>query len=212
MRSKSLAARSQGAGFCSKYEAGFEASLATASGELMDANVEGIFFPLYPAQASPFLTQLPEALRGLPLVSADALLTPEFLVLEESEGLYIAGPITTFGNVNGVTGKSEAEVKQVIETAYGDTPGSFWQHSYDATTLLLDAIRSVAEMQGGKLYIDRAELRMQLAATEGFQGLVGAISCDAFGDCGNGITNVYRHTDSSVTDAAELTVVYRYVP
>ena len=193
-------------------EAGFEASLATASGELMDANVEGIFFPLYPAQASPFLRQLPEALRGLYLVSADALLTPEFLVLEESEGLYIAGPITTFGNVNSVTGKSEAEVKQVIETAYGDTPGSFWQHSYDATTLLLDAIRSVAEMQGGKLYIDRAELRTQLAATEGFEGLVGAISCDAFGDCGNGITNVFYHTDSSVTDAAALEVVYQYVP
>lgn len=193
-------------------EDGFEASLATASGALAEAGVEGIFFPLYPAQALPFIEQLPEALRALPLVSADALLTPDFLGEDASEGLYIAGPITTFGNVNSLTGMSEAQVKEVIETAYGDTPGSFWQHSYDATTLLLDAIRSVSEMHDGKLYIDREELRMHLAATQNVQGLIGAISCDAFGDCGNGSTNVYHHTDSSVTDAAALQVVYQYVP
>lgn len=34
-------------------EAGIEASLAAASGGLADAGVEGIFFPLYPAQAEP---------------------------------------------------------------------------------------------------------------------------------------------------------------
>ena len=191
---------------------GFEASLATASGALAEAGVEGIFFPLYPDQALPFIEQLPEGLRALPLVSADALLTPAFLGEDESEDLYIAGPITTFRNVNSLTGASETEVKEVIETAYGDTPGSFWQHSYDATTLLLDAIRSVAEVHDGMLYIDREKLRMQVAATENVQGLVGAITCDAFGDCGNGITNVFHHTDTSVTDAAALQVVYQYVP
>ena len=193
-------------------EAGFEESLAVASGGLADGGVEGIFFPLYPAQAEPFLQQLPEALRALLLVSADALLTSEFLGEDVSEGLYIAGPITTFGNVNSLTGESEAEVKRVMETSYGDTPGSFWQHSYDATTLLLNAIQSVAEMQEGVLYIDRAKVRMQIGATENLQGLIGAISCDAFGDCGNGITNAFHHTDASMTDAAALQVWYQFVP
>jgi len=193
-------------------EAGFDASLAAASGTLADAGVQGVFFPLYPAQATPLLEQLPEALRTLPLVSADALLTSDFLGLDVSQGLYIAGPITTFGNSNGVTGKSEAEVKRTIETAFGDTPGSFWQHSYDAATLLLEAIRAVAESHGGQLYIDRAALRAQVAATDGFQGLIGAVSCDAFGDCGNGSTNVYHHTDTAVTDPGALEVVYRFAP
>ena len=193
-------------------EAGFDASLAAASGALVDAGVEGIFFPLYPTQAAPFLQQLPEALRDLRLVSADALLTSDFLGSDVSQGLYIAGPITTFGNASGVTGRSEAEVKRTIETAFGDTPGSFWQHSYDAATLLLEAIRAVAEVHGGRLYIDRAELRAQVAATDDFQGLIGAISCDAFGDCGNGNTNVYRHTDTAATDPAALEVVYRFEP
>ena len=193
-------------------EAGFDASLAAASGTLADAGVQGVFFPLYPAQATPLLEQLPEALRALPLVSADALLTSDFLGLDVSQGLYIAGPITTFGNSNGVTGKSEVEVKRTIETAFGDTPGSFWQHSYDAATLLLDAIRAVAEPHDGQLYIDRAALRAQVAATDGFQGLIGAVSCDAFGDCGNGSTNVYHHTDTAVTDPGALEVVYRFAP
>lgn len=50
------------------------------------------------------------------------------------------------------------------------------------------------------------------AAADGFQGLIGAISCDAFGNCGNGITNVYRHTDPNVTDVADLEVFYQFVP
>ena len=193
-------------------EAGFEASLAQATGDLMAAGVEGIFFPLYPAQAEPFLMQLPADLQALTLVSADALLTPAFLEAEASLGLYIAGPITTFGNTNGVTGESEAEVKLTIETAYGDTPGSFWQHSYDATTLLLDAIRDIAEPHEGALYVDRARLRMHIAATMDFEGLIGSVSCDAFGDCGNGNTNVYHHSDPDVTDPAALEVVYGFAP
>ena len=193
-------------------EEGFAASLATASEALAAAGVEGIFFPLYPDQATPFLEQLPMDLQDLVLVSADALLTPGFLGSEVSEGLYIVGPIATFGNVNSVTGASEATVKRTIETVYADTPGAFWQHSYDATTLLLSAIKSVAKMADGALRVDRAELRAELAMTDDFQGLIGAISCDAFGDCGNGITNVYRHTDSAVTDVADLEVFYQFVP
>ena len=193
-------------------EAGFAASLTAASDMLVAAEVEGIFFPLYPAQAEPFLAQLPAALRDLTLVSADTLLTSDFLGEAVSEGLYLVGPITTFGNANAATGKSEAEVKQTIESAYGHTPASFWQHAYDATTLLLDAIQSVARQAGGKLRIDRAELRTQLSATENFQGLIGAISCDGFGDCGNGHTNVFHHTDASVTDPAALQVVYQFMP
>ena len=194
------------------HESGFAASLADASAALMDADVDGIFFPLYPDQATPFLEQLPADLQELALVSADALLTPGFLGSEVSEGLHIVGPITTFGNVNSVTGESEATVKRTIETVYGDTPGSFWQHAYDSATLLLIAIESVAQVSDGALRVDRAALRAELAATDGFQGLVGAISCDAFGDCGNGITNVYRHTDSNVTDVSDLEVFYQFVP
>ena len=37
-------------------------------------------------------------------------------------------------------------------------------------------------------------------------------AADTFGDCGNGSTNVYRHTDTAVSDPAALEVVYRFAP
>ena len=61
-------------------EAGFEASLMAASGELADAGVEGVFFPFYPARATPFLQQLPAAPQVLPLISADVLSRRTFSV------------------------------------------------------------------------------------------------------------------------------------
>lgn len=41
-------------------------------------------------------------------------------------------------------------------------------------------------------------------------GLIGAISCDEFGDCGTGRMNIYHHTDTDVTDVSRLPVVYVY--
>ena len=65
---------------------------------------------------------------------------------------------------------------------------------------------------GGRLALDRAALRAALTATQGFQGITGVLSCDAFGDCGSGRINIYDHQDSGITDAAQLPVVYRFAP
>ena len=65
--------------------------------------------------------------------------------------------------------------------------------------------------EGDWLFIDRAALREQVGATA-FDGLVGTVSCDEFGDCGTGRMNIYHHTDISITDVARLPVVYVYSP
>ncbi len=66
--------------------------------------------------------------------------------------------------------------------------------------------------KGGRLHLDRAALRGAMGAMTGFQGITGVLACDAFGDCGTGRINIYDHRDSSVTDAAQLAVVYRFAP
>ena len=70
----------------------------------------------------------------------------------------------------------------------------------------------MAVQDGGTLYVDRAELREELAATAGFRGITGTLSCDAFGDCGTGHVNIYLHADSAVTDPAQLPEVYHFLP
>ena len=85
-------------------------------------------------------------------------------------------------------------------------------HAYDAATLLLWAIENAAVAEEDSLLIDRAKLREELTGVTGFSGIIGTISCDEFGDCGTGRVHISHHTDSSVTDPEELTVVYRFAP
>ena len=59
--------------------------------------------------------------------------------------------------------------------------------------------------------MDRAALRQAVGATD-MNGLVGAVACDGFGDCGTGRMNIYHHTDTSITDVSRLPAVYVYSP
>ena len=178
------------------------------------AEPDGIFFPLFQNEGSPFIHQVREfdGLEGVKLITDAGLLVPEILGMPQSEDIYFAGPEETHGSsVNDATGKDAAAVLGTYEAKYGEKPGtSWWTSAYDATTLLLSAIESVAVLEGGKLYVDRTELRQEIGATAGFQGLLGSLSCDDFGDCGTGHVNIYHHTDSVVTDPAQIPVVFHF--
>ena len=179
--------------------------------EFAAAGPDAVFFPLFVTEGSAFAEQARDfdGLEGTTLISAAALLVSSFLGTPQSEGMYFAGPEADFSaNVNELTGRSG---QQVLD-AFGSPPGSpYWAHSYDATTMLLAAIGSVAVEVGDMLYIDRARLREALGATS-MSGLVGTVSCDGFGDCGTGRMNIYHHTDTSITDVSRLRVVYVYSP
>ena len=177
---------------------------------------EGLFLPIFPEEAGPILRQSSQVdgLEGLTRIGGGGLLVSEFLALPESEGFYFAGPELDFGsNVNGATGRSGDELTAAYQEKYGESPTSaYLAHAYDATTILLRAIEEAAVDEGDALYIDRAKLREALGSTVGFGGIIGAISCDEFGDCGTGRVQISHHTDSTMTDVDRLPVVYRYAP
>ena len=153
-------------------------------------------------------------LEEVTLIGGAALVVSEFLAIPESEGVYLPGPDLHFdANVNEATGKSGATLAAEYRERYGEAPTSaYMPHGYDAATMLLRAIEQVAVVDGDTLYIDRAKLREALTGLSGFEGVIGTISCDEFGDCGVGGVEIAHHTDSSVTDVAELPVVYRFAP
>ncbi len=193
-----------------------QTDMASVLTEFAAATPDGIFFPLFDIEGIPFAKQAREhdSLKDATLITGAALLDSKFLATPQSEGVYAAGPEADLGsNVNAATGKSVDEALAAYEAAYGGFPITpYWAHSYDATTLLLNAIEIVAGEAGGKLYVDRAALRRQLHATSGFQALIGMLNCDEFGDCGTGRINIYHHTDLTITDPAQLPVVYRFSP
>ena len=193
-----------------------DTDMTSVLSQFAEAGPDGIFFPLFDREGTPFAAQTREfdGLEGVTLITGAALFVSEFLATPQSAGIYFAGPETDLGsNVNAATGKQVEEVLAAYMAAHGGSPGTpYWAHSYDATTLLLSAIRSVAVVEGGKMYVDRAALRREVGATEGFQGLLGVLSCDDFGDCGTGRINIYHHPDPEVADPAQLPVVYRFAP
>jgi branched-chain amino acid transport system substrate-binding protein len=180
------------------------------------AEPDGIYFPLFSVEGAPFAEQAQETegLEDATLLTSSALLLTEFLAMPQSEGIYFAGPEPAVGsNVNEATGKSVDDVLEAFSAAYGESPSTpYWVHSYDAGTLLFSAIESVGQVVDGKLYVDRAALREAIGATEGFEGLLGTLSCDDFGDCGTGAVNIYHHTDPEITDPAQLPVVFQFAP
>ena len=183
--------------------------------EFAAAGPDAIFFPLFVTEGSAFAAQARsfEGLEGTTLISAAALLVSSFLGTPQSEGMYFAGPESDFAaNVSELTGRSGQQVLDEFEARHGGFPESpYWAHAYDATSMLLAAIGSVAVEVGDRMYIDRAALREAVGATS-IGGLIGTVSCDDFGDCGTGRMNVYHHTDTSITDISRLRVVYVYSP
>ena len=130
---------------------------------------DAIFFPLFVTEGSAFAAQARtfDGLEGTTLISAAALLVSAFLGTPQSEGMYFAGPESDFrSNVNELTGRSGEQVLAAYEARHGSFPVSpYWAHSYDATTMLLSAIESVAVEEGDRLFIDRAALREAVGAT-----------------------------------------------
>ncbi|MCQ3813776.1 MAG: branched-chain amino acid ABC transporter substrate-binding protein, partial [Acidimicrobiia bacterium] len=185
--------------------------------EIAAASPEALFFPIFRPEGDFIASQAPTVpgLENTQLLAADGLLTTQFLALAETEGIYFSGPDDRYGaNVNESTGQSASDVVASYTAKFGEEPSvAFWAHGYDATTLLLDAIKAASAVDGdGNLVIDKAGVREYLDNLSGFNGLIGSISCDDFGDCGSQKITIIHNEDSSDVEASKRNVVFEYAP
>ena len=147
-------------------------------------------------------------------MAADGLLNTNYMALPETEGMYFSGPDIRYGtNYNQSTGQTADGFLAAYNEEWGEGPAApFWAHSYDATTLLLDAIAAASYDDGGTLVIDRAGVREYLNSVTDYSGIIGLLSCDAYGDCGSQKITVIGHADSNDIDASNANVIYEYAP
>ncbi len=184
--------------------------------EIASGSPELIFFPIFQPEGD-FIAQQAHGVSGLEdviLMAADGLLNDGFMGIPESEGMYFSGPDVRYGdNTNQSTGKNANDFLAAYQAAYGEVPSApFWAHSYDATVLLLDAIKAGSSDDGGTLTISRAAVRAYLNGVTNFSGLIGTMSCDAFGDCGSQKITVIKHLDSNDIEASKADVVFEFAP
>ena len=177
---------------------------------------DALFFPLYQDTGADLIEVLRQhgGFEDTVLVFADGVLHYSFMELEFSAGVYISGPDLDFrDNANQATGMNAEEAAKRFADMTGAPPvRAFWAHAYDATTLLLDAVTAASRVERGKLVIDRAGVRQYLDQVAGYQGIIGEINCDAFGDCGSGKISVIQHLDPENPDATWDNVVYQFSP
>ncbi|MEO8291775.1 MAG: branched-chain amino acid ABC transporter substrate-binding protein [Actinomycetota bacterium] len=121
---------------------------------------------------------------------------------DATNGVFLSGPdLTAF--TGGDFYKNEFVPAYVDQ--YGSNPISvFHAHAYDAMNVLVEAITSVAvENADGSLTIPRTALRDAVQATNGYEGIIGTITCTPLGDCATSVTiGVYEVPDVGFLDPA----------
>lgn len=167
----------------------FEAEAADATNvqplltSIAAAEPEMIYYPVFIPLGS-LITKTAKEIDGLEdviLAAADGVQSPDFLANagDAAEGMYVSGPDLGFAN----------EVYDQFLTTYQENYGSeplsvFHAHAFDATNIVLDAIEAVAvEGEDGSLTIGRQALIDAIAATSGYDGITGTLTCDENGDC-----------------------------
>jgi len=140
---------------------------------------------LWPPEASLVISKFREipGLEDATLVVQELSFEPGLLQLagEDAVGVYLSRTSSDFDR--------STDLYQTFLLSYGDRFGGqptnvFHAFAYDATAMLLNAIRLAAiEQADGSLLIDREAVRAHLYATEAFQGLTGSLTCSPNGDC-----------------------------
>jgi len=106
---------------------------------------------------------------------------------DATNGVFLSGPdLTAF--TGGDFYKNEFVPAYVAQ--FGSNPISvFHAHAYDAANVLFQAITTAAiQNSDGSLSIPRTALRDAVQGTNGYEGIIGTITCTPLGDCATSVT------------------------
>jgi branched-chain amino acid transport system substrate-binding protein len=121
---------------------------------------------------------------------------------DATNGVFLSGPdLTAF--TGGDFYKNEFVPAYVAQ--FGSNPISvFHAHAYDAANVLFEAIKTAAiQNSDGSLSIPRTALRDAVQATNGYEGIIGTITCTPLGDCATSVTiGVYEVPNVGFLDPA----------
>ena len=183
--------------------------------EIAAGSPGALFFPIFQPAGDFVADQAPgvSGLEGVVLLGADGLQVQTFMELPQANGMYLSGPDLRYGsNTNQSTRATADKFLADYESNNGNAPEApFWAHSYDATTILLEAIKAASHSHDGNLEIDRAGVREYLDNLSGYEGIIGTLSCDDFGDCGAQRITVVQNNSADFAASIE-NVVFSFAP
>lgn len=166
-----------------------------------------LYFPIFEPEGNFIVAQTAEVagMENTILMGADGLLADTFPENSGPNvvGMYLSGPY--------VTGDTyDAFLAKWGEVVGGVPPSGFHAFAYDCTNMILNAIESTAQQgSDGTLLIGRQALRDAMAATSGFNGLTGTLSCNEYGDCATGeALGVFQVTEAELNGGWPPAVIW----
>lgn len=152
--------------------------------EIAAAGPDIIYFPIFEPEGNFIAAQSDETpgLENVVLMGADGLLSTSFPENTGAAalGMYLSGPYIEGEAYDGF-------LEAWADLIGGVPPSGFHAHAYDAANILLNAIEAVAQVgDDGTILVGRQALRDAVAATSGYAGLTGTLTCNATGDCATG--------------------------
>ena len=156
---------------------------------IAEGNPDVLYFPDFNPACALIAQQAADILPDTALIGSDGCLASTFLETagDAADGVYASSPDLSVFQTNSFYA---GEFIPAYEALVGTAPTSvFHAHAFDAANILFAAIQAVAvENADGSLSIPRTALRDALAATSGYQGITGTITCTPLGDCATDVT------------------------
>lgn len=146
------------------------------------ATPDVLYLPVFEPEGNLIVSRISEitSLQDVTLIGSTGLFNESFFASVDTpviHGMYLLGPVVD-------TVGYEAFLER-WHGRYNQPPVSHYTvHAYDAATLLLDTINSVAQVDNrGNILIGLQAMRDALSATNEYPGVTGQLSCSAYGDC-----------------------------
>lgn len=146
------------------------------------ATPDVLYLPVFEPEANLIASHLSDiiSLREVNMIGSTGVFSPDFPVgvgTPVINGMYVLGQALDEGGGDAFLERWNGRYSQPPISPY--TP-----HAYDATTLLLDTIESVAQVDNrDNILIGLQAMREALAATQEYPGITGRLSCSPYGDC-----------------------------
>lgn len=159
------------------------------------AKPDVLYTPVFAAAAAQLLRQSKETpgLDHTTLIGGGSLAAPGFI---EAAGPSVVGFKICYPDVSTESmGSGYPKFVEEYKRDYGEGPiTGFHANSYDAAMLAIKAIEKVAKAdKDGALFVGKKALRDAVYASK-FDGLIGPVGCDAYGQCAAFKPAVYEFT------------------
>jgi branched-chain amino acid transport system substrate-binding protein len=158
------------------------------------------------------IRRTPELARTT-IVVAESCQTEDFIATlgDRATGIFASGP--DFSAVEQNAFYHDWYLPAYRQLTGNDPQGVFGASGFDATGLVLDAVRRTAvELPGGVLKFSRMALRSALLGIRGYAGLSGTLSCLPTGDCSEGARiAIYRAPNWPINRGGKAKPVFSQV-